>query len=273
MTTGTVLDRAEDKLLLSRPEYPEENGGKDKKRQTPKVIVFNILFVVIAVIAVAVAAHLLTDSIATGANAAMNAFGPTKDAEAEKIYNDYYNRSFSAAEAEYHVRNQVMINIGSVQEKSKLEVLRVSAVEYVIDDGTGNDAGVTSWLEATGTGVFTVDLAAGEYLVDNERHYVLVRLPEPEFTNASINHAELKLYKDNTVKILGSFEFNNGSTSAGEELAQHQREEAYMELKEDIASNQRFYQSARTSAENLIINLIKELNRDIPDLVVDIEFV
>ena len=37
-------------------------------------------------------------------------------------------------------------------------------------------------------------------------------------------------------------------------------------------ANQRFCQSAEVSAEKMISNFVKEINKDIPDLMVTIEF-
>lgn len=224
-----------------------------------------LLYILIGIVAV-----ILLNSLG---KTAVKAFAKAKTAEEENTYNNYYEASFAKAEKEYHVSNRVKIQVDSVKEKASLDVLEVSSVADIIDDGTENDQGAISWLEATGTGVFVVDLAAGEYLVDQERNRVLVRVPEPKFDRLKISKTEQKLFKDNTIKILGTFQFNDGSTQAGEALAQKQRIQANTQLREEIVSNQRFFESAKSSAENLIINLVKELNRDIPDLIVEVEFI
>lgn len=277
MTPETVLDRVDQQRPGDLPApvpngekepEPGKNGQKKRRAHRNRRKAVNIVLPVLAVLSVIAAARLLVSSTTSGAKAAAEAFGQTKAEEEERIYQEYYDSSYAAAEAEYHVSNRGEIYIDSVKEKANLEVLQVSAVEHSLID----EDGTISWLEATGTGVFTVDLAAGEYLIDNERSYVLARVPQPAFTNATISNEERLLFEDGTLKILG-VELLNGNTKEGEELAQRQREEVYVALKEDIASNQRFFQSAQTSARNVIVNLIRELNRDIPGLTVEVEFI
>ncbi len=44
-------------------------------------------------------------------------------------------------------------------------------------------------------------------------------------------------------------------------------------IKKEFESNSRYFSSAKDSAENLIVNMIKELNPGVDDLVVQVEFV
>lgn len=176
--------------------------------------------------------------------------------------------TYNIGEASNHIKNRGYISIESVQEKADLEVLKVSDVEYITNEKEEDK--VTSWLEVPGTGVFTVNLAMGEFIVDNERHYVLARVPKPEIKAKNI---EIETQK---VKIL-AYEnnrwcFDNGSVEEGEELVLEQLSEAQTKIQEDVQSNERYFEIAKSSAENIIKQLIKSINEDVSNLDIEVEF-
>ncbi len=201
-----------------------------------------------------------------GGDRAKEAFTKEKERVENEKYDMFFENAFDEAEKKYHVENKVYITIDSIQEMAKLEVLEVSDVEYAIKDPGEGATKVASWLEIPGKGVFTVDLSLAEFIVENERRYVKVRLPKPELTECTIDydHVRTLFWKDS---------YRNYSYSEGEELAESQLNEGYVEIRNYINSNQKFYQSARTSAENMIKFLVKELNPDVPELVVEVEFI
>lgn len=221
------------------------------------------------------------DAIAVGASSAMDSYESEKDEVAQEVYDVFYNQSYSAAEASHHVSNQVSISIGTLQEEEKLEVLRVSNVEYVISEeeegefldnilsavtGIFSDDDVVSWLEVPGDGVFTVDLKTAEFIVDEERQDVLIRSPDPELSEFAIDYEGVEiLYFDDA----GLFK---NSAKVGEDLAREQLQDAQLQMMQEIQDNQRYYQSARDAAEDLLISMVKELNPGIPDLTVEVEF-
>ncbi len=214
---------------------------------------------------------LFSQTISRGAEAAAAVFSTARDEEREQVYNDYYEKYRDEAEKKYHVSNRAVITVDGVNEIAELEVLNVNAVGYSVEDKKDNKTAV-SWIKVSGTGVFTVNLKASEFLVDNERRYVLVRVPEPELTRFTTGQAETLLYDDRALKILGTT-LLDGSTRQGADLAQRQAADASRDARESIRSNQRFYESAKKSAQILIENLVKELNCDVPELVVEVEFV
>ena len=157
------------------------------------------------------------------------------------------------------------ITIGDLKEIAKLEVLKVSDVEYIIEEGATNSNGITSWLEVPGQGTYVVDLQAAEFIVDDERAYVKVRAPYPELTNISIDYA-------NVQKLFFKNDILNDSYKVGEELAQRQLNSADMLIKKEFASNQRFYLSAQEAAVSTIQCLVKQLNPQNTDMTVEVEF-
>ena len=176
--------------------------------------------------------------------------------------------SYNIAEADNHVKNRGIISIENIQEKADLEVLEVSDVEYITNEKSGDK--VTSWLEVPGTGVFTVNLAMSEFVIDDMRHYVLARVPKPEIKaeNIQIDTKKVKIlaYQNN------HWIFDNGSVEEGEELARRQMGEAQAIIQEDVQSNERYFEIAKSSAESIIKQLIKSLNKDVANLNVEVEF-
>lgn len=90
----------------------------------------------------------------------------------QNAYNGIYQTAFDIAEAQNHVSNYAVISVEGIRKVSRLEVLTASGSEFVIKNAD-SDKKTVSWLEVQGTGVFTVDLFAGEFIVDPERQSVL----------------------------------------------------------------------------------------------------
>ena len=202
-----------------------------------------------------------------GSRVVKKAFDREKAKAEESVYNSFYEQGFTVAEANYHVKNRGVISLGIIRETANLEVLSVSDIAYMIENPGSENKNIQSWLEVPGTGVFTVNLAAGEFLVDDERSMVFVRVPKPELLpeNINIDHANVNVLR---------FSSNAWQSSIrdGEALAGKQMNEARSKIQEDISTNLDYYEYAVKSAGTLIENLIRSLNSDVPDLQVEIEF-
>ncbi len=184
-----------------------------------------------------------------------------KDAAYEAQWEKYYNR----AEQSYHVSNQISVSIVDLEATGKLEVLDVSDVEYVVQDANSDNHNITSWLEVPGSGTYTVDLEAAEFVIDNMHNYVLARLPEPEISNISIDYKNVK-------KLFFKNDLFNDSYAVGEDLAREQLATADSLIKEELTSNRSFFESAENAAKISVSCLIRQLNPDVPDLTVEVEF-
>lgn len=229
-------------------------------------LVASVFPILLAVVAFFLCLYFVTETVSIGANSAKDAYEAAKNTKSQEVYQSFYDTAYESAEEAFHLSNQVSITLGDIRETAALEVLSVSAVGYSVQDKADNNA-ATSWLKVTGTGTFTVNLQAGEFIVDDERQYVLVRVPKPVLTGFSTSDTEPMLFED------GSFMgFFNGDNSKGADLALAQVKEAALDARLSIISNQRFYQSAETSAELMIENLVRALNQDVEDLTVEIEF-
>ncbi len=239
-------------------------------RSTKKFVIAS-LPVLLGTVMILASVNRFTQTVSAGAGAAQTAYHTSKDLEQQRIYTEYYEKSRAAAEKKYHTSNRAVISIDKVRESAELEVLQVQATGYSIEDKKDNHA-ATSWIKVTGKGIFTVNLAAGEYLIDQERHSVVIRIPKPQLTHFSPENTEKMVYEDGALNPIPEISFLNGSAGKGTDLAQRQISDASMDAKASITSNQRFCQSAEVSAEKMISNFVKEINKDIPDLMVTIEF-
>lgn len=255
-------------------EYINSNSNSSKEIQKENEKVSNrkskggsstIIMIAVLVGMVAITLILVNGIIGAGAEALANSYNAAYESERDSAYQEQYDKYFDRAEDDYHVSNRVSINIGDLKDIAKLEVLTVSDVEYIIDEGVNNSNGITSWLEVPGQGTYVVDLQAAEFLTDDERAYVKVRVPYPELTNITIDYANVK-------KMFFKNDILNDSYKVGEELAQRQLNSADMLIKKEFASNERFYLSAQEAAVSTIQCLVKQLNPQNADMTVEVEF-
>lgn len=208
---------------------------------------------------------LFTDSIKVGADALRDSFDSAyenaKESSKESVKTYFYDN----AEQKYHTSNVVNITVGDLKEVSNLEVLQVSAIECVVENASDNAENITSWLEVPGNSTFTVDLSAAEFLIDDYRHHILVRVPNPEISNVTID------YK-NVNKLLFKNDIFNDNIQIGEEKAKEQTTEAMLLIKKEFLSNQYYFVTAKEAARSIISNRIMQWNSEIDDLVVEVEF-
>lgn len=236
-------------------------------RDTPRKKNLNLIFYLIAFLALLSMSGLLYLSFVRGTGAVRQAFESEKKTAEESVYHGFYEQGYRAGETEYHVKNRAVISLGNIRETAVLEVLSVSDIVYIIQDPDLNNGETLSWIQVPGSGVFTVNLAAGEFLADDARSQVYVRLPRPELlpANISIDHSNVKILRFSSSALLSS-------VREGEQLAGKQLNEARTKITEDIASNLQFYEFAEDSARILLENLIRQVNSEIPELKVEIEF-
>ena len=248
---------------------PTHPGEKHQQRKNPKKICspnamrVRIAGLVVLAILIFLGLYLISETVDKAAESARDAYASAKDRAAEDAYNKFYDTAFASAERKYHVSNNIAIEVASVREEANLEVLRVSDVEYVIVPKEDNKDGIETWVEFYGDGVYTVDMRASEFIIDSDRQYVLVRVPKPELTNCKITQTKQQFWKD---------EGFNESNADGTELAMKTRNEGYTKLNNYMKSNAQFYKSAKSSAQTVISDLIKGLNSELTDLIVEVEF-
>ena len=251
---------------MSNKVPSKKTGNKKRSQPTEKTNVKKtIVLIVMILVAFGAIVFLSTGTIRAGADNLKAKYDEMLHTEKEKVYQEYYNHYYEQAEREYHVANRVSINIEGIRETATLEVLEVSDVEYIIERGEENRNNISSWLEVPGTGMYVVDLEAAEFLVDDEHSYVCVRVPNPVLTNIQPDYKNIK-------KLLFKNDILNDSYKVGEDLAFQQLHLAELKIKKEFASNQHFYKSAQEAAKTTIQFLVKQLNPEIEDLTVEVEF-
>ncbi len=227
-------------------------------------VIASAVFVLVIVILLIVCSVFATEMIDNGLAAAEEAFVTTANNVKNDIYQESYKAAYDKAFEDNKVSNDVVLVVEDVREMSSLEVLKVSTVQYVIENAEDNNEDFSVWLEVPGFGVYTVNLGAGEYIIDNERRSITVRVPEPVLQDYGIDYTKVeKLLFEN-----GGFYENYG---AGEEHAREHLKQAYNEIGKELR-DARYYNKAVASAEKLIKSLVTELNRDVEGLVVQVEF-
>lgn len=228
-------------------------------------IILALVLVAIAVASIYVIRYSITNGVSTAKESFLSSYNAAKD----ETYNQFHDFAFQYSEAKHHVRNEISISIHAVKEKSALEVLYVSDVVYIISDSEDTKSGTTAWLKVPGTGVFTVNLAAAEYVIDNDRHSVLVRVPQPYLDSKNIaidaEKTEILHFTENVWSI-------DNSVGSGEKLILKQLSEAKQRIQEDFEANEQYAKFAEASAEDMIAALIRGINLDIADLEVRVEF-
>lgn len=125
---------------------------------------------------------------------------------------------------------------------------------------------ITSWLKVAGRGTYTVNLDEAEYIIDNARSHVHVRIPKPELTvTIDAGRMDKILFKQN--KFIRS-----SSEKEGFELAMDQYAMAQDKLEANFISNIQYQDWAEESAVRMIRTVIKGFNPDVEDLEVDVDF-
>lgn len=184
----------------------------------------------------------------------------------QNAYNGIYQTAFDIAENHNHVSNYAVISVEGIQEVSRLEVLTVSGSEFVIKTADSNNKTV-SWLEVQGTGVFTVDLSAGEFIVDKERQAVLVKVPKPVLTECSVTGTGKRFWNNGGV----FYNYFKGSVAEGVRLSQEQMSEGQIKLENSMKQNRTFNEKSQEAAKNMIISLVQQWNPNVPDLRIEVQ--
>ena len=255
------------KPIVKKPDQSRKikKASASGKNQGKKP--WNLICFIAAAVVIVFAAGLFFIAFTRGTKAVRDAFDREKEKAEQSVYSSFYEQGFNAGEEEYHLKNRAVITLGNIRETANLEVLSVSDIAFMIENPDRQNKNILSWIQVPGSGVFTVNLAAGEFLVDDERSMVYIRVPKPELLeeNISIDHANIQVLR---------FSSNVWQTSVrdGEQLAGKQLNEARMKIQEDISSNLQYYEYAVNSTKNILENIVKALNSEIPDLNVVIEF-
>jgi hypothetical protein len=260
--------------LMKKEQEQTESGWKTETGAKG----INLVKVVFPLILIALIILFAGSGYITSQSAAKDAYQQTRKDTEDEVYQTFYQNSYDRAEKRSHVKNQVSLTIDQLQQQSKLEVLKVSTMEYAATDeeNPGNPVfDITApmfreasvWLVVPATGVFTVNMKAGEFIVDEAHRSVLVRVPKPELGQFTIDYPNVQTLRYSEAG------FFNRSEKKGEDEARTLLTNAELSLRQSAESNQEFQKYATNTARKIIAGLVRELNPSVPELVVDVEFV
>ena len=230
---------------------------------------------------ICLSAFMFFDAVYTGADEALDAFSDGVQDATDSVHQEFYDMGVKAGEEAHHVKNVIAISLGRIREKMDLEVLQVCDVGYIPYPDNDEKSflntikasisrqypnNIVSWLGVSAYGTFTVDLRASEFIIDNDRQYVLVRIPRPKLSNYHLDQDKVEsLYFDDGGLV-------KDSASVGQDIAQRHLQYAEGLLKKKAFSNQYYYKQACENAQSILESLIKQLNPKLPNLKVDVEF-
>ena len=137
-------------------------------------------------------------------------------------------------------------------------------MDIVVDPLIGD---AEAWIRFDGIGIFTVSLQNADFILDEQRKSVLVRVPSPVMERVLIQQDE-----DDVLYTSDAGLFNNASDT-GQQLVLSLTQKAQQDMTAKARSNPEYYAQAKASAEKTITQLIKNLNPDLPDLIVEVEFI
>ncbi len=249
-----------------------------------------IISAAVCLVAAAVCAVILCKIQENAFRIAGENFNSALAAERENTYDKFYNLGYDIGEKRSHISNDVLVDVNKIKEVEVLEVLDVSASdvkEYKFDNELTNPANVflelvrfvtgeqvdapppeaVVWLEGSCIGTYEIDLKSSEVIIDNANKYVLVRLPSPSLRFIS-HDFEVKYFNNGTGTLRKVFD---GSAQRGLDAAIQDTADMTAHL-HDILNDRDQSDHAREQAEILVVDLIKDLNSDVPDITVDVEF-
>lgn len=257
-------------LELKKPKPDPEEGQEHflLKFFNPSVLRYLICFLVLMFL-----------TFGTFILGVQRTYRSAKDAAKQETAENYYNAALELSESAHHLSNDITIQIQGITEIRNLEVLNVFLTDYQIWPEQEASGGILdavtdpligdaeAWIRFNGIGTFTIDLQNTDFILDEQRKAVLVRVPSPVMGQILIQQDE-----DDVLYTSSAGLFNN-SSDTGNQLVLSLTQKAQQDMTAKARSNPEYYAQAKASAEKTIIQLIKNLNPDLPDLTVEVEFI
>ena len=186
----------------------------------------------------------------------------------EEAYQSTYDDYVHMGETAFHTANHATIVVSPALETHDLEVLTVCATVLV------HNSQKNIYEEITGYSHFSTDLKAAEYMIDDERQTVYIRLPEPKLMEpVTLDEDNLRVYNlESDGKISYAIQALTGSIQNGESEAVTMRDEASTKILSLLKNDSAYMSEAKNSAESIISTLVREINPTVDNLKVLIEF-
>lgn len=227
--------------------------------------------ILITTISVISSAILLTISGVNAKTSCEDTFSRVYEETRQDTYDQYKQQAFDYFEKQNHVSNRAVLTVGSIKEENSLEVLSVSDCWIKISDPDDDADRTTRWVEFNASGVYTVDMSASEFIIDDYNDFILVKLKTPQLNHIALG-TDTKVYLYTYEK---GFLKWNGDYDSGVKMMLNDRAEALDKLTELLESNDANLAKAKASAESLIRTFIKNVNPgvDLKDSDIQIQFI
>ena len=223
----------------------------------------NFTAIVLAVFIILAASMNLTLyrlTVENGSAAFDEAYQQSKEAQTPLTYEQFY----LAALEQYKTKNDVITSVSADYGSGKLEIMKVCD-SVCIPQSEAEDVESSLTLVVPFSGVYTVDLQLAEFITDQERGTVTVRVPYPEISDFTIEYEKAKLLDESGLTV----SYGKMSTP---ELARGEFEEKNIDLREQITENKVFTENAAETARRKITSAIMVLN-PYEDVTVEVEFI
>ena len=238
-------------------------NNKSPARRAVKRRRINFTAIILAVFIVLAASMNLTLYRLTVENAGEAfdaAYQTAKEAQTPLTYEEFY----LAALEQYKTKNDITSAISADYGTGKLEVMKICD-SVCIPQSTEEDEDSSLTLVIPFNGVYTIDLSLAEFITDQERGIITVRVPYPEIADFKVEYENAKLLDDSGITVtLGKI--------TTPELARSEFEEKNIDLREQISENKIFTENAAETARRKIISTLMALN-PYEDITTEVEFI
>lgn len=247
-------------------KFVEKKFGRFEKKHGKKA---TVLLMVSIIFLLVMSGIVWKSTISSGTKSAIRNYNYAKEEKKKESKEKAYTKAYEYAKKKHQASNDVYISVTSIQETANLQVLSVLEREVVTqtkeeeEKGIFGIQGIKYWILYEGTGIYTINLQISEFIIDQERHYVLARIPKPEL---SINYGEQE------VKLSTQTGWFNGTAKEGVEISKNARARAQATIREKIENNNEYSRKAETAAKSQVEKLIRLFNDSVEDLTVEVEF-
>lgn len=255
---------AEKETALDNPEHEIQSQIEEKRNIFQDFFNKKILIILVIIVSVIGGLVLFLRSQKIGVESLAVKYQDAYESRAAEVYNQWYETGFTIGEKKYHVSNNAYISIDNLEQTGKLEVLKANVVEIIVEKQNENMNKRTVWSEVHGEGTYVVDLNMAEFVVDNPRRSILVRIPRPTLEGITVKNNDRLFYKEDS--LFG------GSYQKGTDLQIDINNDGMLEIQKSLRSNAFLYANAESVALSTVESLVREFNPDIPDLIVEVEF-
>ncbi len=203
--------------------------------------------------------------VASGIREAKNNFQNTKALYEEQTEAEVYQLIYDEILHHYQPKNEVFITVESIKETANLQVLmaRERVVITQTPEERESNENLNYWIIYDGTATYTVNMQICEFVTDNDRHFVLARLPRPDTKIAIV---------DEKILLATNKKSNDGSLEKGSALSRKARNTANAKLEELFLNDAELTRKAEEAAKKQVEFLIRALNPGIDDLTVKVLF-